>query len=148
MKTNENIFAGHQSQCEKRQKNIVCAENAAKYEAHNVNRNLVRQYHIDGDVICSKQRKCDYLVLNDEKRQAYLVELKSSKIQHAIDQINDTEKVVKSSLPSYQFYYRIVYGGSATHNVHDSKVLKWKNQGMYKGKMIADLKRHYYEENI
>lgn len=65
----EDKLASHKSFCKERQKRIVSAEKRSKHTAVNIDVQKVRQYHIDGDVIASKDvDKCDYLVLNDEKK--------------------------------------------------------------------------------
>ena len=68
------ILSGHQSLCDKRQKRIVSKEKRSSHTAVNETSQLVRQYLIDGDVIKDKNAiKCDYLVLNDEKKTAYFM---------------------------------------------------------------------------
>ena len=150
MKADGNIFEGHYSRCEERQKIIVSSENRSKHIAENCNCNMVRQYKIDDDVISSKTvDKCDYLVLNDDKKTAYLIELKGSELSHAIDQLNQTKKAVLDSLKDYQFYYRIVFSGSATHSINRSKFLSWqKNCGKVNGVYVAQMKRIELKENI
>ena len=145
-----NILSGHQSLCDKRQKRIVSKEKRSSHTAVNKNGQLVRQYLIDGDVIKDKHViKCDYLVLNDEKKTAYFIELKGSKVLHAIEQIEETAKRLRPCLLEYQFYYRIVFSGSCTHGVKDDVFWKWQHKcGRARGIAVAYMKRGQYCETI
>lgn len=146
----KDILSGHQSLCDKRQKRIVSEEKRSSHTAVNKNGQLVRQYLIDGDVIKDKHViKCDYLVLNDEKKAAYFIELKGSKVLHAIEQIEETAKRLRPCLLEYQFYYRIVFSGSCTHNVNGAEYLEWKlKHGRARGIDVASMKRGPYSETI
>lgn len=146
----KDILSGHQSLCDKRQKRIVSKEKRSSHTAVNEKRQLVRQYLIDGDVIEDKHViKCDYLVLNDEKKAAYFIELKGSKVVHAIEQIEETAKRLRPCLQGYQFYYRIVYSGSCTHNVNRAGYLEWERKhGRARGIAVAYMKQGSYSETI
>lgn len=146
----KDILFGHQSLCDKRQKRIVSKEKRSSHTAVNEKRQLVRQYLIDGDVIEDKHViKCDYLVLNDEKKAAYFIELKGSKVLHAIEQIEETAKRLRPCLQGYQFYYRIVYSGSCTHNVNRAGYLEWERKhGRARGIAVAYMKQGSYSETI
>ena len=146
----KDILSGHQSLCDKRQKRIVSKEKRSNHTAVNEKRQLVRQYLIDGDVIEDKHViKCDYLVLNDEKKAAYFIELKGSKVVHAIEQIEETAKRLRPCLQGYQFYYRIVYSGSCTHNVNRAGYLEWERKhGRARGIAVAYMKQGSYSETI
>lgn len=146
----KDILSGHQSLCDKRQKRIVSKEKRSSHIAVNKNGQLVRQYLIDGDVIKDKHViKCDYLVLNDEKKTAYFIELKGSKVLHAIEQIEETAKRLRPCLQGYQFYYRIVLSGSCTHGVNYDVFWKWQYKcGRARGIDVASMKRGSYSETI
>lgn len=143
-------LVGHESKCTEKQKRIVSKENKSSHTSVNKDHNNVRQYHIDGDVIKDQSiKKCDYLVLNDDKATAYYIELKGSKIQEAIEQVETTEKMIRSGLKGYQSYYRIVFSGSGTHNIIQSSVLKWqKKLGVMNKIQVAKVSRSPMEENI
>ena len=106
---NKSLLDGHESQCDKRAKEIVCKENDSRYTACNKNKALVRKYQIDGDVLLLNDTppRCDYMILNDDMKKVYLIELKG-----------------------YTFYKRLVFSGkSATHGIMSSALLKWKKDG-------------------
>lgn len=105
--------------------------NTPKHIAHNINRNPIRHYRIDGYVIQSaSSRKCDYLLLNDEKKDAYLIELKGSKVLHALQQIEETEKLLKEDLKGYAIKRRVVtnnrISNTMTKDIAKYK-LRWKD---------------------
>ena len=91
------------SLCKQRQKIIISQENRLKHIAKNVNQSKVRHYKVDGDVITdNKTVRCDYLVLNDDKKAAYFIELKGvGGINKTMEQIISTIKLLKNELPSY-----------------------------------------------
>jgi len=136
------------SKCEKRQKKIVSKEKGMKHTANNLKACNVRQYEIDGGVITGNQSvKCDYLVLNDDKRVAYFIELKrTSHISEAVDQIQTTIEMLKAELPGYIYHGRIV--SNAIHGVRDSKTIELFKKYRKKYKGIIDHKSKHFEENI
>ena len=131
---------------EKRQKIIVSKDKGSPcvHPAVNVDSNLVRQYRIDGDLITDKTTvRCDYLVLNDEKENAYLIELKGKNILHALEQLENTEKMLREELKSYTFWFRIV-SHSNTHAVRSSEYTKFSRRWGGRVKAATDK----MEENI
>ena len=134
------VSQDRRSDCKHRAQNIVRQNNL---------RSAVRQYKVDGNIIIDGN-KCDYIVLNDDLKTAYLIELKGNDIHHAIKQLEDTLNIMKSNLSDYTFFLRIAYTGKCTHTVRDNKTIRWKKgHGTSKdGTAIADLKRSPYEENI
>ena len=138
----------YKSLCEDRQKIIKSQDkgNSRVYHlAKNVNRNLVRHYQIDGVVIDSASaRKCDFLLINDDKRNAYFIELKGTDILSAVEQLENTEFILRDALVGYQMYYRIVYR-SNTHGIRASRYTKFVAK---KGTHRVLAKTNCIEENI
>lgn len=150
MRRQNDILEMHKSRCAERQKIIISEEKRSKHTARNKDNQLVRHYLIDGDVIVNKDvDKCDYLILNDEKKTAYFIELKGSKMQHAIKQLKNTEEMLKTNLQEYTVYYRVVFSGNATHGVNNSLFLKWQKQcGMKNGVLVVQRGRSEFKEEI
>ncbi len=150
MKDDVDVFQGHDSLCKDRQRLIVSSEKRSKHIAENDRGALVRQYKIDGDVITGKDTdKCDYAVLNDDRKAAYLIELKGSDLLHAMEQLEKTRALLMPSLKEYQFYYRIVFSGSATHSVNMSEYYSWQKKcGQVNGCFVAQMKRVRMREKI
>ncbi len=146
----KDIFEGHKSLCFLHQKEIVSEENHAEHRACNIEESRVRQYKLDGDVIPrNKQRVCDYIVLNDDEKTAYLIELKGRHTEEAIEQIASSEKAVKPSLQGYDLFYRIVYHGRGTHKIAGARLLAWREKyGKREKKWVAQFTSTSYKETI
>ena len=139
------------SECEPKAK-VIVSKDITKCEHSAVNTDCcdVRQYQIDGKVITGKEERCDWLVLNDDKKDAYYIELKGSDIKKAIAQIENTEKLLKSDLAQYTSFFRIIYK-SNSHSVDDASTIKWKykcGRDKKSNKAIAIIKQMRYEEEI
>lgn len=67
----------------------------------------VTHYQIDGIVIKSGDR-CNYLLMNEKTKIAYLIELKGSDLVKATKQLEATEKALHQELEGYSLRYRIV----------------------------------------
>ncbi|MDE6963811.1 MAG: hypothetical protein K2P30_09305, partial [Lachnospiraceae bacterium] len=74
-------------------------------------------YKIDGTVIKTGNR-CDYLLMNEQKRTAYLIELKGSDLVKAAEQLESTEKFLKKELSGYELQYRIVANKCKTQEIY------------------------------
>lgn len=147
----------HQNLCkDSRQKIIVSRDDKEKsvgkkceHKATNKNLSLVRHFKVDGDILLDG-KKCDFLLLNDDKKDAYLIELKRSKLLEAIEQLDSSYTEIKSALPDYQFFFRISHSESNTHTIKNQKIIRWreKHGRTEDGKPIAELHSTPYEETI
>ena len=124
---------------EARPKEIISREKLNRHIAKNNDNCLARQLRIDGYVITENIKKCDYLVLNDDKCAAYFIELKGSDITGAIEQIEQTVKKLEKDLRGYDKKLRIVYSGK----VISGSIAEWKKKNRN-----ADAKHRILEENI
>lgn len=107
---------------------FVSSENGCSHIGNNIDSNYVRQYQVDGQVIPSSSpvERCDYLLLNDTKQNAYYIELKGSDIHKAIRQIDNSVCIIQASHLGYTIYRRIIYR-SGSHDVNSSAVTRWKH---------------------
>lgn len=118
------------------------SENGCRHIGNNVNRQHIRHFKIDEEVFNgSSEERCDYLLLNDDAGTSYYIELKGSDLSKAIRQIENTIRLISSSLPGYKIFRRIVYRTSS-HDVHSSDILRWK------AKEKTVIKQREYLENI
>lgn len=101
-------------------------ENGCCHIGRNVDKSYVRQYRVDKEIYgtTSREPRCDYLLLNDDKRTAYFIELKGSDIERAIEQIDHSVSEISPSL-GYVVFRRIVYH-TGSHKVNSQKVSRWK----------------------
>ena len=118
------------SLCEKNQAIVTSRDkgNQRKHRAINPKREFeLRQYKLDGDLV--KQEKCcDYLLLNDSRKKAYLIELKGGNIDEAVEQLKAGEQKCKNELTGYNFFYRIVCSKARTHDIKGNKFRKFKER--------------------
>lgn len=136
---------GFHSLCTKNASQIVSRDkkNPQYHKGNNVAKDEVTHYQIDGVVIKSGN-KCDYLLINETKKQAYLIELKGSDLVKAAEQLAATEKALKKELVDYELQYRIVANKCKTQEIHSSAYRKY--QIRWKGKLLQ--KTGFIEENI
>lgn len=123
---------------------FVSSENGCKHIGRNVSGHKIRQFKIDGEVIAKNADtiRCDYLLLNDEAKRAYYIELKGSDLEKAIQQIEATVLMLQDSLTGYAAYRRIIYF-SGTTDIKGSTVQRWKAKHP-----TAILRRRLYSEAI
>lgn len=137
---------GFRSLCGEHDSKIVSKDrkNDQKHTAINVDGSYVTQYQIDGVVITGSQPRCDFLVINEDKKDAFLIELKGSDISKAVLQLEATSIALRDQLAGYDKNYRIVYNRCNTHEINTSVVSKFKKA--HKGKIKMCSKK--MEENI
>ena len=123
---------------------FVSSENGCKHIGRNVSGHEIRQFKIDGEVIAKNADtvRCDYLLLNDEAKRAYYIELKGSDLEKAIQQIEATVRMLQDSLTGYATYRRIIYF-SGTTDIKGSAVQRWKAKHP-----TAIIRRRLYSEAI
>lgn len=119
---------GFQSSCEPNARLIVSRDKRSnkQHRADNKNLHKVTHYRIDG-VVVSKGKKCDYLLIDEDKKIAYLIELKGSRITDAVSQFEGTECALgREFRGKYTLYYRIVASKCPTHSIENSTFRKFK----------------------
>lgn len=134
-----------ESLCNKNAIQIVSRDrgNSQYHKAVNQNRVYVTHYRIDGTVITTGSR-CDFLLMNEETKTAYLIELKGSDLVKAAEQLEATEKALEKELFGYSLLYRIVANKCRTQEIHSSAYRKY--QLRWKGRLIQ--KTGFIEEDI
>lgn len=136
---------GFESLCSLNASKIVSrdSKNPQYHKGINVNKAHVTHYKIDG-VVIRNGNKCDFLLLNEDVKKAYLIELKGSDLVKAAEQLASTEALLKKELSSYEIYYRIVANKCKTQEINSSAYRKY--QIRWKKKLLQ--KTGYIEENI
>lgn len=94
-----------------------------EYRYKNDSSNHLAKYRVDGGLI-SDGAKCDFLLLNCERKQSYFIELKGSDISRAIDQIDGSIDKLKADLPEFAFFARIVLSRVNTTKLRMEKYLR------------------------
>mgnify|MGYP004482094217 FL=1 len=135
---------GFNSLCGKNDKQIVSRDkgNRQYHKAINVKREYVTHYQIDGVVIKSDDR-CDYLLINEDKKIAYLIELKGSDLVKAAKQLETTENVLRQELTGYNLRYRIIANKCKTQEIHSSAYrkyqIRWNSRLLQKTGFIEEM---------
>lgn len=134
-----------ESLCNKNAAQIVSKDkgNPQYHKGYNIRKEYVTHYKIDG-VVIKKGGRCDYLLINEEAKVAYLIELKGSDLVKAAEQIEATEKILEQELSGYSLRYRIVANKCKTQEIYSSAYRKY--QLRWKGRLIQ--KKGFIEEDI
>lgn len=122
------LLSFEKSLCEKKQATVVSRDKGAQrvHRAENPQRKFdLRHYKLDGALI-QQTTCCDFLLVNDSRAKAYLIELKGGNIDEAVDQLKAGENICKPDLQDYVFYYRIICSKAKTHKIQNTKFRKFK----------------------
>lgn len=91
----------------------------AEFRYKNPNANLLHLHEVDGCLMPSKtDEKCDFLLLNCEKKKAFFIELKGSDLLKATSQIRTAIDFLKKDLAEFSFHARVSLN---KHNVPASR---------------------------
>ena len=136
---------GFESICSKNAGQIVSRDkgNPQYHRGNNVAGAYVTHYKVDGVIIKSGNR-CDYLLMNEDVRNAYLIELKGSDLVKAAEQLEATEQILGSELSGYRVHYRIVANKCKTQEIRSSAYRKY--QIRWKGRLVQ--RTGFIEESI
>lgn len=140
------IFDSRYSCCQLNQKTIVSKEKGNEHILHNNAGFLVFQYHIDGEIITNSEgERCDFIVEAQEPpvMLAYIIELKGSDLNKALDQIGATIEAYKERLRGYQILPRVVIHKTSTHDIQGKRYRDFKK--IYPRLLVRNRK---LEENI
>lgn len=91
-------------------KRISCSEKGKTYEYINKSNNFVVKIRVDECLIKGEQHnKCDFLILScGEQKNAYLIELKGSDLDHAAKQILNVIHLFQDELSAFEIHARII----------------------------------------
>ena len=137
-------LTGFESLCGANDKQIVSRDkgNPQYHKAINTVKAYVTHYQIDGVVIKSGDR-CDYLLMNEDKKIAYLIELKGSDLVKAAKQLESTENALRQALVGYSMRYRIVANKCKTQEIKSSAYrkyqIRWKDRLLQKTGFIEEI---------
>ena len=124
---------------------IVSQEKGRRHVGINSDLCTVTHYRIDG-VIFTNETACDYILLNEDKGTAYLIELKGRKTDKAAEQLKATEEKLRQYLKNYKLHFRIVSSKSSTHNINSAAFRKIQAELCKRGDL--KLQSNELEENI
>ena len=135
---------GFKSLCSPKAKTIVSRDfrEGPVHRANNSSAYEVTHYKVDG-VVITEGKKCDYLLLNEDKCAAYFIELKGQDLSWAAQQIEATETALNSCLNKYSDRkYRIVANKCRTQSIENSNFKryreKWGAKLIYRSGLIEE----------
>lgn len=124
------FLSPEKSLCEKNQRIVVSRDKGSSCEHRAENPQCkyeLRHYQLDGGLV-QQETCCDYLLVNDSRKKAYLIELKGGHVDDAVDQLEAGERLCRTDLKEYTFYYRIVCRKVRTHNIQSVKMRKFQEK--------------------
>ncbi|MDE7298085.1 MAG: hypothetical protein K2N94_04560, partial [Lachnospiraceae bacterium] len=86
---------GYSSDCERNAARIVSRDKRSTRHHCGINkaRAYVTHYRIDG-IVVSEGKKCDFLLMNEDRKVAYLIEIKGDDLSEAAKQLAATEEAL------------------------------------------------------
>ena len=139
----------YRSRCEERQSIIISRDDKHdwRHVAHNAG-GRVRHFKLDGEVLPRGEtpERCDFLLLDDDEKTAYFIELKGSPsyLKKCVAQVESTERMCRQSLKGYtKRFYRFILGSG--HGVPPSAFITWRDK---KPKGTVVVHRGRYEEHF
>ncbi len=136
-------LGNHRSICAQNAKIIVSKDvGNREHRGLNPHQYHVTHYKIDGVIITTTKPRCDFVLINESNKIAYLIELKGSKLSDAARQLEATENTLKDALNPYDLRYRIVSSRSKTQQIESADFKKyrerWKSRLVYKTNKIEE----------
>lgn len=110
-----------------RRKIVVLSDQKSRttYKYTNNRLDYLAQYNIDGGLLTSNdESKCDYLLINCNKKEAFFIEIKGCDIGHAAKQILSSIDKLYSILSDLTIHARIVVTRVNTHSLQSSSYHK------------------------
>ncbi|MGN0485478.1 MAG: hypothetical protein ACI4HI_18215 [Lachnospiraceae bacterium] len=93
------FLTSEKSLCKKDAKVVVSKDKGSQvqHRAENPKKFDLRHYKLDGGIF-TQVRCCDYLLVDDNNRKAYFIELKGENIDDAVEQLEAGERNCKNEL--------------------------------------------------
>ena len=120
---------GYVSDCERNAARIISRDrNSQRYHC-GINKNgaCVTHYRIDGTVL-TKGKKCDFLLMNENEKKAYLIEIKGADLSEAARQLAGAEEALTGQLSGYTVHYRIIASKCKTQEIETASFKKYRLQ--------------------
>ena len=123
MKCNCSIFDSKYAEfqhCNRGLVSIKTTKSSPEYRYYNYNNQILNhlaKYNFDDGLIPDKDKKCDFLLLNCEEKQAFFIEVKGSDLLKAVKQIDSSIEELKDRLRGFSIFARIALTGVNTTSV-------------------------------
>lgn len=118
---------GYTSDCGRNDARIISRDRNSQRHHCGINKYgaYVTHYRIDGVVIV-KGKKCDFLLINEDKKTAYLIEIKGADLSEAARQLAGTEEALSEQLSGYSVHYRIVASKCKMQEIETASFKKFR----------------------
>lgn len=121
------VFDAHFEFRHDQRKTVVCSDKSkSEYRYENQRLDNLAKYRVDGGLINDNGIKCDYLLINCDKSEAFFIELKGSDLDRAVKQINRSIELLGVNLTNLKMKInaRIVVTRVNTIDSRSSEYLK------------------------
>lgn len=118
-----------ESDCDQKAPIIVSRDKHSRrqHKGKNPEQNYVTHYRVDGYVL-TEGKRCDFLLINEDKKKAYLIELKGSDLTAAAEQLEATQAKLAKELEGYDVNFRIAANKCKTQEIENGKFRKFRRQ--------------------
>ncbi|MBP1672378.1 MAG: hypothetical protein H6Q25_193 [Bacteroidetes bacterium] len=132
------VFNHHFDFQHERRSIVTCSDRGSvTYKYNNESLDFISKYKVDGGLISDSSAKCDFLLLNCNRKYSFFIELKGSDISRAIEQIDRSIDVLKDNLSGYYIFGRIVLTRDNTTKLPDLKIKKLERKlSSFNGNLI------------
>ncbi|MGB1206345.1 MAG: hypothetical protein ACPG5B_11895 [Chitinophagales bacterium] len=125
---------------------IVCADSGTKRQSKmtflNAKRKEILKIHVDGCQITDNNTlKCDFLVIREEERLECYVELKGQDVMHAVEQIENTIKLLSKDEKKQLKYAFVIFSSRNPKTSAQLQNIKKKFKKSYNCKLIFQKKQ-------
>lgn len=128
---------------------VTCYDqrSATAFIYDNRNSDSLSKYRIDGCLISDDGAKCDYLLLNCDKKSSYFIELKGSDLIRAVEQIDRSIDILIASINDFRINARIVLTRVNTIDLRNTKYLRLEKRIKNLGGNLKKQSRQMTEVN-
>lgn len=124
-------------------------ENGKKFIFNNPNRKTICRVHVDNCLITDQAiKKCDFLFNIIEDGKYYLVELKGTAIDTAVEQIVSTFDIVNRKIKATADSYTGIVVSSAVPKAANQKFKNLQDRIYRDKKLLIKRKQNQFEERI
>lgn len=99
-------------------------KSSTTYIYENNSSNKLTKYRVDDCLIDDHNSKCDFLLLNCDKKESYFVELKGSDLIKAVEQIDRSIDLLHSKFKDFSVNGRIVLTRVNTTDLKNTKLIR------------------------
>jgi len=116
------------------------------YTIRNDNKMNVHIFAIDGKLIVGDELRCDYLLLVKQGGKAFYIELKGSDWKHALDQLDNTVRLLQPEIKEYTPHLRVVVKRGAPYTKYLPLLRMRKRLALQYNESTVQVKSRFNDE--